>query len=211
NALYPLRIIGLNQDTRSDGQGMAGLTFMFKNTITTGIFAPLTDSLIWGWYASALKDRMQAGGDIYNNMAASVRSSLVTVRKTTASNGNIIERDHFLFLPSLKELLGSRYNEWNDLDLGQSGSAVTLLGREGVGSSSSDGYLFFENRRTIEELRSALSRDNQIWWTRSVWFKSDGTLQPATNIVIQPWGGWPGGYAANGSDGLAGISPCFCL
>ncbi len=73
NALYPLRIIGLNQDEKASG-GMAGLTFLFATPMTTK-----QTSGGGSWPTTVVGSYLAADG--INNLAANVKNAIVPVKK----------------------------------------------------------------------------------------------------------------------------------
>ncbi|WP_251213409.1 DUF6273 domain-containing protein, partial [Adlercreutzia murintestinalis] len=210
NALYPLRIIGLNQDQafrNNVPDGQLGLTFQFKECITSAEYGAW-EVLSQGWGASFLRLRLHADGDIYGAFPETIKKAIEPAVKSYSANNSTSINVDLMFLPSLKELLGSSYDSLNELNLGQPDSAVSLLGNEGTGVSRKDGYLFYESRTSKADLKNALSNGQQ-WWLRSVWFKSNGVeAQGVPNIVIVADGGWPGGA---GPTAEKGVLPCFCM
>lgn len=137
-----------------------------------------------------------------------VKDALQSVFKKYYANNSLNTVADYMFVLSLKEVFGSRYNEWSDLDSIQSGSAVSQLGLEGTGMNNDEGYLFYESKKTRGELNASLTAPyNQ--WVRSVWLKSDGiTLQPTEGIVIGRYGGVSGSRA---TDSTNLVKPAFCF
>lgn len=83
NALYPLRIIGLNQDKKVSG-GMAGLTFMFtKSTTETYKFKEDSDKS-YSIYGTTLGKFLASGGALCD----SVKAVAVTVNKQQLETKN---------------------------------------------------------------------------------------------------------------------------
>lgn len=210
NALYPLRIIGLNQDQAfrdNNPDGQLGLTFQFKECITSAAYGTW-ETLSQGWVSSSIRLRLHANGDIYDAFPDNIKQAIEPAIKSYSVNNSTSINVDYMFLPSLKELLGSSYDSLAELDYGQPGSAVSLLGNEGTGVSRKDGYLFYESRASRTDLENALANGQQ-WWTRSIWFKSNGVeVQGVPNILINIDGKWPAGAGPNVD---YGICPCFCM
>ena len=131
NALYPLRIIGLNQDRKADGSGMAGLTFMFMEpAVRNSVFGELSFSWVeeqapipYSW--------KETGGDL----AASVKDALTPVRKQWLNKGST---SNFALGNDAKVFLLSLYEVGTDL---KSDGAGAL----GVGKGLNEVYLHFES------------------------------------------------------------------
>ena len=113
NALYPLRIIGLNQDEKASG-GMAGLTFLFTQpmktdtvTYSVGEGQPTTS-----WETSNARTWLNSGQG-WTGLPAGVRGAIKQVKKISVrgdmgwgdrSTWQIINTVDSVFFLSFKEL-----------------------------------------------------------------------------------------------------------
>lgn len=85
---------------------------------------------------------------------------------------------------------------------------MKFLGREGVGPTHSNGYLFYETRFEAGDQMNYLKKGD-AWWTRTVWFMSDGVSPPdITNVAMHVDGSWPSSFVSSNSSALG---PCFCF
>ncbi len=114
NALYPLRIIGLNQDEKASG-GMAGLTFVFTTPMTTK-----QSSGGGSWPATVVGSYLAADG--INNLAVNVKNAIVPVKKRSVATeqygtGNYKDSTDSLFVLSRGEI-GQTYADTADARLG---------------------------------------------------------------------------------------------
>ena len=186
---------------------MAGLTFQFTNPVASRAYHRDLN-VKGGWNDCNLRiTSMIESGDIANKLPNSVKDAISPVLKQYASQGQVKTTADSLFITSLKEILGSKYDENNNLEQ-QTGSAVSLLAGEGVGVNNDEGYLFYESKSRSELSNSLMTGNSQ--WLRSIWLKSDGAnLQPTTNMTIHPNGFLPSGVAAT-QNGVT-VHPCFCF
>ena len=193
NALYPLRIIGLNQDTRSDGQGMAGLTFMFmRPPVMNSNFG----SAGQGWTESSITNKLREGGDLNS----SVKNKLVQVRKSRLDRGSTAATTA---VSNDKCFILSRY----ELGANISGGSGVL----GVGSDRSELYLHFESlgmRPGGHNAGAAVIRNLGLAnaWLRDRVDPVEGTYTIA--MVVNE--GYLD-YAQYGHSQVHNFVPCFCL
>lgn len=110
NALYPLWIIGFNQDEKTwSNSQLAGLIFQFKDCIANGVYGDADTIRNGGWTASSARsESLHVSGSIYNSFPNIVKASIIQVDKSYAVGGAISTINDFLFYPSLKEMLRSR-------------------------------------------------------------------------------------------------------
>ena len=201
NALYPLRIIGLNQDTRSDGQGMAGLTFMFKNPVLRSTYVASGENANFGWSESSICKGISAGGAL----APSVKEKAIAVRKhaLNASNTvpNILTTNDTCFILSIFELGG----DWSPAYGGNTGSGLL-----GVGKDRNELYLHFQSlgmkigiggAYNLSLLKSMGLSGN---WLRDRIVLDSTILIGNVRDSGEIWGA-PGGEAQQA------FTPCFCL
>ena len=84
NALYPLRIIGLNQDEKASG-GMAGLTFLLvKNNGMDGKKVEYMPQTSGNYTQTHLYSCLQESGWYWQAFSESVRTNIVSVNKMSA-------------------------------------------------------------------------------------------------------------------------------
>ncbi|WP_251213430.1 hypothetical protein, partial [Adlercreutzia murintestinalis] len=201
NALYPLRIIGLNQDTRSDGQGMAGLTFMFMKPVLRSTYVASGENGNFGWSESSICKNISAGGAL----APSVKEKAIAVTKRAlnANNtvANILTTGDTCFILSMFELGG----DWSLAYGGDTGSGIL-----GVGKDRNELYLHFQSlgmkigaggASNMPLLKSLGLSDN---WLRDR-VVLDGNLRIGYIIETGELWGAPGGDAQHV------FTPCFCL
>lgn len=110
NALYPLRIIGLNQDHKTSG-GMAGLTFLFNSSMTTlrNTVSPSVAVENCNWLQCNARSYLSSG-DGWTRLASSVQTAITPVSKVTSDRSGITNSDDRLFLISKEEYIESAEN-----------------------------------------------------------------------------------------------------
>ncbi|WP_251213415.1 hypothetical protein [Adlercreutzia murintestinalis] len=156
NALYPLRIIGLNQDTRADGKGMAGLTFMFRQpTSETYRFKDDGDTSS-SIYGTTVGRFLREGGALCD----SVKNVLVSVQKKQleASLTGTAGQEMKSFILSLSEIGYAVRSDGHisDLGVGKNRNEIYL-------GFSSQGYAFGEGdkvyARILHDVGATYTRD----------------------------------------------------
>ena len=111
NTLYPLRIIGLNQDEKASG-GMAGLTFLTGSMPVT-LTLPNSDAD----YAKGYGAWVQSGeiNSILSGFASDLRSDITSVKKkefiwSTSGQGSTTSNSYTIFPLSASEISPGRVN-----------------------------------------------------------------------------------------------------
>ena len=195
NALYPLRIIGLNQDTRSDGQGMAGLTFMFTEPMAKNV--PFGE-LSYSWVepnAPIPYNWKETGGDL----AQSVKDKLVTVNKQWMNQGRGI---NYAATSTAKCFLLSGYELGRNIDGGK--------GVLGVGKNKDEMYLHFDSLG-IAPGGTNNSRIIQSFNLGECWLR-DRVGKDASNIAFMiSFVDSTGNFGDQHSNHTRNMVPCFCL
>lgn len=103
---YPVQIIGLNHDTKTDG-GIAGITFQLVDCLNTIYQMNSSDTNVGGWKSSAMRSRMS---EFLGQLDEDLQSVIKPVKKLTSigNNSSAIETvSDKLFLLSEIEIFGS--------------------------------------------------------------------------------------------------------
>jgi hypothetical protein len=127
NALYPLWIIGLNQDTKTSG-GMAGLTFMFKESPGTRQYNSADNANI-GHTQNDISKFLDPGGDLCSTVKNAAVAVLKRIDNGTTDYGPRINAKAFLLSP--REL--NRNNSESGMGVGVNGDELYLfLDKNGI-------------------------------------------------------------------------------
>ena len=172
------RIVNVGQ-LDSDG---SGLTFQAVHMLPTAYQMNSTSTNAGGWASSALKTKMQAGGEIYSMFDTQLTSRVYNV--TINSKGK-------LWIPSYSELTGtsqngSQFAYWKGkvLEPSNSNSCLAIAGTRSSGPVASIHY-------------------SGIWWERSP------STNYSSNFMLVTSNGNPGN--TTNATNLLGVVPCLSL
>ena len=99
-----MEIVAFNADTKADGTGTAGITWISKNIIETRAINS-TNTALGGWMETELRAWLQ--GDFYSTLPADVKNTIATVNKTYHDyvNGKSTKTcSDTLWIPSVREV-----------------------------------------------------------------------------------------------------------
>lgn len=196
NTLYPLRIIGLNQDEKASG-GMAGLTFIMPQTDKSLSFAYQagTGHITWGSSGHALSLQMQS---IRQQLPTTVQNSIEPVIKKQRSNtNNIASTNNY-------ENISTTTDSIFVLSVNEAARNIPAGSLLGVGPNKDESYLHWSNDLSDADKRARLGSVLSIsdTWARDSMFANTGW-------VISSWrGGYGGGVAITTN---CPIAPAFCF
>lgn len=144
-------VAGFRQDTRADGSGMAGISFIAREPITNRAVDPSGETPAWG--ETPLFSWLNE--DLFDELPDELAEVIVPVTKTTNTLGGPQEETtETLWLPSFSELAGEPV----------SGSALS-----GAYTTEGDQYKLFADQGVNSSGHDFLVlSDGQYWWTRSV-------------------------------------------
>ena len=144
-------VAGFRQDTRADGSGMAGISFIAREPITNRAVDPSGETPAWG--ETSLFSWLNE--DLLDELPDELAEVIVPVTKTTNTLGGPQEETtETLWLPSFSELAGEPV----------SGSALS-----GAYTTEGDQYKLFADQGVNSSGHDFLVlSDGQYWWTRSV-------------------------------------------
>lgn len=144
-------VAGFRQDTRADGSGMAGISFIAREPITNRAVDPSGETPAWG--ETPLFSWLNE--DLLDELPDELAEVIVPVTKTTNTLGGPQEETtETLWLPSFSELAGEPV----------SGSALS-----GAYTTEGDQYKLFADQGVNSSGHDFLVlSDGQYWWTRSV-------------------------------------------
>lgn len=145
-----MEIVAFNADTKADGTGTAGITWLSKEIITKH-FMNTTDTHIGGWEDSELRIWMQS--DFYSTLPDVIKNSIVSVNKTyyDKTSGATKSCTDTVWIPSYHEIFNANYE----------GSGVEYTA-------------YFNNYLTRIKYDSSGSAAK--WWLRSAGNYYDGTF-----------------------------------
>ncbi|MCI8340263.1 MAG: InlB B-repeat-containing protein [Eggerthellaceae bacterium] len=195
DAYYDVRILGIGQDTMSDG-GKAGLTFEMKGAYDEQV---VPSSGAWGYNGSALQKYLEE--DFYGRLGARMRdekSGIVGVTKRHQVNNTMTLQTavyQHVFVPSFYEIFGVTRTSggWNNAESASNSFQYQHFAKGGANVSASP-------YRVKKDSTGAA----RIWVGRSAQY--DGNLR--THIS----GAYMDGSMSRVSSGSPSwFAPCFCL
>lgn len=151
NALYPLRIIGLNQDEKVSG-GMAGLTFQFMQSVGNWVMGKDGSNTNSGGYPNTyVREQLASLNGWGDPSCANIKAALATVNKYSytdyQSSSTCPAQGEQLFLLSAIEYGGYAQGDKTD----------------GVGISHNESYLYYGY------LGSGATSKRTAAWTRTLY------------------------------------------
>ena len=195
DAYYDVRILGIGQDTMSDG-GKAGLTFEMKGAYDEQV---VPSSGAWGYNGSALQKYLEE--DFYGRLGARMRdekSGIVGVTKRHQVNNTMTLQTavyQHVFVPSFYEIFGVTRTSggWNNAESASNSFQYQHFAKGGANVNASP-------YRVKKDSTGAA----RIWVGRSAQY--DGNLR--THIS----GAYMDGSMSRVSSGSPSwFAPCFCL
>ena len=205
----PVQLIGICQDTKSDGTGKAGLTFQMRDINTYGFEAKMnaTASNAGGWDACALRSLLRS--TFLGSLDDSVQLAIVPVvkyqqllrRETDASTKSTLQRtaSETIWLPSMYEVFGKPANTADFSGFTPSESLTTVADYAPFQYQAYQGNNgSVANARAIKDLNGGAAR----WWLRSAYW---GAVNYFCDVSPQ------GSRDANSANVLYGVIPAFCL
>ena len=184
--VVPVAVAGFRQDERADGTGVAGITFVARESLANQPVDPSGEALVWE--DTAL--RAWLNDDLLDSLPEELAGLVVPVTKrTNEPSGASAQTDETLWLPSFSELVGSP-------------AAGSVL--QGAYTAEGDQYQLFSDLGVTADTYGALAlADAQYWWTRSA---DVTTGQWYASVSPEGYPYW----ARNPAQPLA-ILPGFCL
>ncbi len=191
-SLVGMRIVGLRQDARADGTGVAGITLMADTSVGA---QAMNDGDIADWSATSL--RAWLNGEFAALVPEEVSSRIVEVAKTTTLASDMSAQEttsERIWLLSYSEVVG-------DIDSNSSRYGIYLPEGAQYKMFADFGCVWSENSEHYA-VGGGLSR----WWTRSPDPLSNNNVIAPDNETGAP------GYARNHSiSGEVGVVPAFCI
>jgi len=135
-----VRIIGIRQDTASDGSGLAGLTFSFCDPVGTSAPNAQAATNDGGWGQSELRTTLN--GSFYSLMSYEARRYIALVDKSSSSasdgtaSAQVATVRDYVWIPSATELLGSSATG-ADVSLATGDAQYQLYAEQGVSYAGS--------------------------------------------------------------------------
>ena len=192
----PVQLIGICQDTKSDGTGKAGLTFQTKDIFEKGSMNAEVTS-VGGWRASEMREFLRTG--FMSSLDLVLQAAIVPVDKyqqlrkteTDPETKASLQKttSETVWLPSLSEVYGMCEDPYN---------ASEMLVFPGYESFQ---YQAYGNGGSQERIKYYHGQP-LTWWLRSVSSSIAGSF-----CDIGP----SGERRDNTAWGYYGIAPCFCL
>ena len=212
----PVQLVGICQDTKSDGTGNAGLTFQMRDiyaynnmrstaagggTFTSHINSSNTSA--GGWDSSAMRSTLRS--TFWGNLSTDVQKAIVEVDKcqqlyigpTFSSSPTYLQRttNETIWLPSMYEVFGvslTGYNESEALTTVAGYAPFQYIAYQGNEESAING----------RGIKAYNIKSQSIWWFRSACQKNISYF-----CSINSTGGGGHGYPSS----AFGAVPCFCL
>lgn len=198
---YTARIVGMNHDDASSGNGKAGITWQFTGLLYDKYKMNNASTNVGGWRDSTLRANMNSGA-IWNQVPETLAANILAVDKftknrddRTASNDDlkkvpVTATSDKLWIMSYSELVktcpawwdgldgeGAQYGYWNSKVSTNSGANACLVKFDSTGAS--------------------------YWWERSV---APNSAAGFADVSIS------GDPDDSGSaSGTYGVCPCFCM
>lgn len=144
-------IAGFRQDSRADGSGVAGISFIAQEPVTNLAIDPSGETPAWG--ETSLFSWLNE--DLLDELPEELAEAIVPVTKTSNTRGGSQEETtETLWLPSFSELAGEPV----------SGSSLY-----GAYTPEGEQYQLFSDQGINSMSYGSLAlSDGQYWWTRSV-------------------------------------------
>ena len=187
-----MRIAGFRHDQRSDGSGVAGITFVSDSTVAA---RPINETTLADWGQSSLRSWLN--GEFVSELPDDLTSKLVEVNKSTTRATELASQETTadkVWMFSYSELVGPlgdgsmRYGSYTS-----EGEQYQLFSDLGcVWGQNSDHY----------KMGGGLGR----WWLRS-----PDPINANCYIAPNSEDGAPGYARYFGLNGEVGVAPAFCL
>ena len=188
-AVVPVAVGGFRHDQKSDGSGVAGITFIARASAGNQAIDP--SGIATAWEETPLRSWLNQS--LMAEIPADLAELVVAVDKTTnlpiAYGGGQSVTSEYLWIPSYSEIVGP---------LDQSAR------RYGIYQSEGEQYqLYADSGVTSVTTESVALAIGEYWWTRSPDVVTDYWY-----LVVSPEGGTPYGHRTGTSDA---IILGFCL
>jgi hypothetical protein len=204
-----VQIVGFRHDVRSDGSGLAGITFIFKDCISWHSMCPTNDNAD-GWKSSSMRLYLNSG--LLATLPSELQEKMVAVDKYTNNVGetddltSVSTTSDKLWLFSFVEVTGNVDSWWDEDDqeyasvLDAEGTQYQLFSDAGVvcppdNAVGTSGY---------SVLAKSFAGVACWWWERS----ADNENSTRFNGINSD--GSPNVHGAD-ADTATGVVPGFCL
>lgn len=187
-AVVPVAVGGFRHDQKSDGSGVAGITFIARASAGNQPVDPT--GIATAWEETPLRSWLNQS--LMAEIPADLAELVVAVDKTTnlpiAYGGGQSVTSEYLWIPSYSEIVGP---------LDQSAR------RYGIYTSEGEQYQLYADSGVTSVSESSVLAIGEYWWTRSPDVVTDYWY-----LVVSPEGGTPFGHRTGTSDA---IILGFCL
>lgn len=202
-----VRVAGIMHDTKADGSGRAGITF-----VTTGVVGThnmnATNTNEGGWEGSDMRAWMNARSGLLGQLPQELQDVIVPVQKASDNVGHstsldcVSRTDDTLWLLSVHEVAGDVNWDWSS-DSANSGTYNQIMNSEG------DQYQLFQEMNVANAeanwqlVMSDAAGNETAWWLRS------SSISVTDHFRYTNRGGDPS-YFGDAVDAL-GVVFGFCL
>ena len=180
---YTAQIIGIEHDDLADNSGKAGITFQFKELMTTKRQMNSSKTNAGSWKSS--KMRNYVNNELYNMLPVDLQASIKSVTKHTVEGNastKIITTEDKLFLLSRIEVYNACFGDYDE-------------GRQ---------YAYYVNSSNYyKKINDTISE----WWLRSPYIHNDSYLHNMFSVVDDTSSNWIRFYAND----YTGVAPAFCI
>lgn len=187
-AVVPVAVGGFRHDQKTDGSGVAGITFIARASAGNQAIDP--SGIATAWEETPLRSWLNQS--LMAEIPADLAELVVAVDKTTnlpiAYGGGQSVTSEYLWIPSYSEIVGP---------LDQSAR------RYGIYTSEGEQYQLYADSGVTSVSESAALAIGEYWWTRSPDVVTDYWY-----LVVSPEGGTPYGHRTGTPDA---IILGFCL
>lgn len=169
--VFYVRVAGILHDTKADGSGRAGITFVSTGVVGRhNMNAQNTNQ--GGWADSDMRAWMNARSGLLGSLPQELQDVIVPVQKATNNEGHslsmdcVTRTDDQLFLLSVHEVAGDVNWAWSS-DSANSGTYNQIMNAEG------DQYQLFQEMRVNgadpnwQLVMSDSAGNSSTWWLRS--------------------------------------------
>ena len=189
-----MEMVAFNKDTKADGSGTAGITFISKDAVASGREINFSNNNAGGWEACKMRSWLQS--TFYDTLPSDIQDVIVSVDKTyyTNESGTLSCVDN-VWIPSHYEIFGEREHTHKN-----------GIVSESYGVDYSDYFVTSDNSHIIKY--NAFGVDDYTWWLRTV--DSSGSTHWAT-VTYVDYNGYTGCSESKPSLNNKGIVLGFCL
>lgn len=202
NGLVEFRIL---QVGAHDGDGSV-VTFMATHVLPTAEQMNATHTNVGGWNATALRSKLQSGGEIYAKFPSALTSAIKEVKKlnhvgggsTSQTEDGTATEDAF-WLISYSELY--KTGIYATFAPKNEGTAYNWCQDKNIDGYAGNAALCFKTRSGATP--GSCNSDNSYWWERSPFVGSSGTFERVKYDGDPSTDGVPSNYC--------GVAPCFAF